>query len=765
MGGNGYGRWGLGLGAAVCLLAAVCWAQSTEQAGNPSSQEPSAASAGQQQNPSRPVAPPVTVNVYGTVRDDYLAPTTNLAGFDSLPIQNAPVSAFVVTRTLLDDQQARSLTDVVKNEASVGEDYAPVGWYGGFEIRGFPIDLATGIKINGLTIAGEQLVPLENKERVEFLNGLAGVEAGVASPGGLINFVTKRPAIVHRLDLATDHRGTAYGSLDLGGFSGSRQQFGFRVNVAGEDIHSYVNGANGTRGMGAFAGDWKIDDATVLKGDFEYQHLVQHSVSGYQLLGGTTIPKNVYPSNMLGYQPWTKPNTFDAFNISIRLDHTFSRHWKGYIAAGRSYSLIDDNVAWAYGCYYEPSCDPTIPGSSPPYFFSTTGDYDVYDYRSPGERRIDDHFEAILSGEKKFGPFANNITLGASLFRRLVSMSLYDPSINPDYTGVVDEYIGTENLYHPLQPLSPSSVTAGPRLLNENSRQSALIVADRVHLPGRIELGVGGQFVGLRDHNFTQPVPPGPYPLVTDKNVWLPRYSVLFRARENLSVFVTYSVALSLGLQAPFWTTNGSEFLAPFFTRQIEAGAKYELKRRLLLTATAFRARSPFFYPKVVDNAGDLTFLSEGRETHTGLELSAQGKISKWLNISASAAAIHAVSDDTGTPQFNGKQVLNVPRFRHSIFADIAMPHVRGFHLLSGWSYTGQKAATRDDTVNVPGYNLFSLGARYTPGGEMGRLTFRLYADNVTDKRYWKDTGTSYGDSFLHLGAPTTVRLSCEYNF
>ena len=92
---------------------------------------------------------------------------------------------------MLSDQIARVLSDVVKNDASIGEDYAPVGYYGDFEIRGFPIDLATGIEINGMTVAGEQDVPLENKEGVEFLKGIAGVESGIAASGGLINYVTK----------------------------------------------------------------------------------------------------------------------------------------------------------------------------------------------------------------------------------------------------------------------------------------------------------------------------------------------------------------------------------------------------------------------------------------------------------------------------------------------------------------------------------------------------------------------------------------------
>jgi iron complex outermembrane receptor protein len=99
------------------------------------------------------------------------------------------------------------------------------------------------------------------------------------------------------------------------------------------------------------------------------------------------------------------------------------------------------------------------------------------------------------------------------------------------------------------------------------------------------------------------------------------------------------------------------------------------------------------------------------------------------------------------------------------VFADLSLPHMRGLHLMPGWSYTGRKEATRDDLVSVPGYNLFNLGARYTPGGEQGRATFRLFADNITNKRYWSDTGASYGDTFIWLGAPPTLRLSAHYTF
>ena len=79
---------------------------------------------------------------------------------------------------------------------------------------------------------------------------------------------------------------------------------------------------------------------------------------------------------------------------------------------------------------------------------------------------------------------------------------------------------------------------------------------------------------------------------------------------------------------------------------------------------------------------------------------------------------MRAISDDTGTPAFDNKQVINVPALTPRSSRMSLVPHARGLHLMPGWSYTSRKEATRDDAVSVGGYNLFNLGARYTPGGE-----------------------------------------------
>ncbi len=160
--------------------------------------------------------------------------------------------------------------------------------------------------------------------------------------------------------------------------------------------------------------------------------------------------------------------------------------------------------------------------------------------------------------------------------------------------------------------------SAGPRRLWEDSHQSSGVIQDRIHIPGRIQFIAGGRYDSLRDHNYSayascaiaadlnpatasNPNPCAPEP--TDKPVWLPQFAVTFSPVENLTLYSNYGVMLSLGPQAPFWADNGSQFLAPFFTRQAEIGAKYEPGHRILLTTAFFHMRAPFFYPES-DGAG-----------------------------------------------------------------------------------------------------------------------------------------------------------------
>jgi iron complex outermembrane recepter protein len=775
---------------ALLALACLCMPALLAAQGAAPRQSAAADTATQRQA-VRPVT--TTVTVHASLNSDYLPQSVAVGTIDGLPLKNAPLSATVISRDLMSNQVARLLSDVVKNDASVEDDYVPVGYYGDYQIRGFPVDLATGLQIDGMTIAGEQDVPLESKDRVEILNGLAGVASGVASGAGLINYVTKSPAVVRDIELSTDQYGTAYGAADLGRFFGARKQFGVRANLAGEHIETYMNDTAGWRAMGATEMEWKITPSTDLSGNFEYQHKVERDGSGYQLLGGTTLPDihRIFRSTMLGEQPWAPPDTYDTFNTGIRLNFSLSPHWTGFAAASLSHSLIDDNVIYAYGSSIDPNTyAATCPNApdAPAYFFCPDGTYGIYDYRNPGELRTDSVAEAMLTGQFRTGVLTHFLTAGGELFKRNVQMPGFysvDNPYSPDgiiQDGAVYSYLGSENIYQPgIQYTIEDPVQqAGPRRLYINSHQASAVLQDRIELPARIQLIAGGRYDMLRDHNYSAwATDPTAAPIFTDKPVWLPQYAVTLNPRQDLTLYANYGVMLSLGPQAPWWVDNGSQFLYPYNTRQFEAGAKFEPGQRILLAADYFRMSAPFFYPKVLTDQvlttpdptcpsgapGDLCFVAQGHEMHDGVEINAQGEAAHWLRLHASLAGIHAISQNTGTPAYDNKQVINVPRLRLVTFADLSLPRFHNLFLMPGWTITSSKDAQRDDSVSVPAYNVFNLGLRYTPGGEQGRIAFRIYASNITNKKYWSDTGANFGDTFLWMGAPALVRLSAQYRF
>jgi iron complex outermembrane receptor protein len=328
--------------------------------------------------------------------------------------------------------------------------------------------------------------------------------------------------------------------------------------------------------------------------------------------------------------------------------------------------------------------------------------------------------------------------------------------------------LGTENVFQPnvLYAVEAPYQQAGPSALADFNHQTSILMQDRARLPQGITLQAGGRWARVTDLNIAKTA--GANVKQVSRYLWLPQYAAAWTppriASRALTFYGNYGVLLSLGPQAPSWPNvdNASKFLQPYNTRQSEVGVKFE--HGVLLTAAYFRMRQPYFYPRAI-TAADLHFESHGHETHDGVELAAQGKLAAWAQINASAAAMHAKAEQTLTAAFDGKQVLNAPKLRTAVSLDLAPAWTRGLHLLPGWSLASRKMASRDDVTSVGGYSLFNLGARWTPGGEQGHVTMRLYADNILYKHYWKDTGASYGDTFIHQGAPATVRASMHYSF
>ena len=681
------------------------------------------------------------VRVQGQDESGYRSDTASVAGFGEAPLLDTPASITVLNAALIKDQQARLLSEVLRNDASVGDSYAPIGYYENFVVRGFSLNAASSYKINGRTITGEQNVALENKQQVEVLKGLAGLQSGISEPSGVINYVTKRPEDVRSVTVSTDDRGSGYIATDVGGWFGSEQQFGLRANVAHEDLNSYVEHANGQRDFVSLAFDWNISPDAVLQLDAEYQNKQQRSVPGYQLLGGTEVPHDASPKKLLGHQSGSKQVGIDSLNLNGKFEYRFSDQWKGSVSAARSKVVIDDYSSFAYGCFYVTDCGTAT--------FGPTGDYDVYDYRSPDDTRRDDEVQAAMTGLFDTAGLGHELTFGTSAFRRVI-----------DKRKSVNEYIGSSNINVDAPTFTPTDVPLKDKHRRLDSRQYGLFVTDRIRFNEQWQTILGGREVRLDEKAFDEN---GNQQRHTQKYQFLPNAALIYKPMDNVSLYTSYSKGLSLGGEAPWTTRNDGETLAPTTSRQIEAGVKYDW-RRISFAAAVFQTRQAYQYAKP-DGTGQFDYVQQGEQKNTGLELSANGWATERLQIATSVAAIRARVTGSGTPEYEGHQAINVPKLRASVYADYALPWVNGLAVLGGVQYSAKKYANRTGNVEVGDYAVVNVGSRYTTKVDGYETVFRLSVDNLFDKRYWRDAGEYMGDDYLFQGAPLTARLSASVNF
>ena len=679
------------------------------------------------------------VQIQGQDESGYRSDTASVGGFDAAPLLDTPASISVINAAMIKDQQARLLSEVLRNDAAVGDSYAPIGYYENFVVRGFSLNAASSYKINGRTITGEQNVALENKQQVEVLKGLAGLQSGISEPGGVINYVTKRPEDVRSVTVSTDDRGSGYLATDVGGWFGSEQQFGLRANVAHEDLHSYVEHANGQRDFVSLAFDWNISPDAVLQLDAEYQNKQQRSVPGYQLLGGTEVPHDASPKKLLGHQSGSKPVGIDSLNLNGTFDYRFSDQWKGSVSAAHSKVVIDDYSSFAWGG------DTQGLGN----YFTSAGNYDIYDYRSPDDTRRDDEVQAALTGLFDTAGLGHELTFGTSAFRRVI-----------DKRAAVNEWLGSANIDQEAPTYAPTDVPLNDSHRALDSRQYGLFVTDRIRFNEQWQTVLGGREVRLDEKAFDSD---GNQARHTQQYVFLPQAALIYKPIENLSLYTRYNKGLSLGGSAPWFASNKDETLAPTTSRQIEAGVKYDW-RRISFAAAVFQMRQAYQYAKP-DGAGNFTYVQQGQQKNTGLELSANGWATDRLQIASSVAAIRARVTGSGTPDYEGHQAINVPVLRASVYADYALPWVNGLAVLGGVQYSAKKYANRTGNVEVGDYAVVNVGSRYTTKLDGYETVFRLSVDNLFDKRYWRDVGEYMGDDYLFQGAPLTARLSATVNF
>ncbi|MEO4079541.1 TonB-dependent siderophore receptor [Acinetobacter pittii] len=690
--------------------------------------------------------PTITVNATQYSDELYTSKKVSLSGFQTGDIKKVPASITTITTARIADQHAKTLTDVIKNDSSLGDGYAPIGYYPNFVARGFALDLGSSYLINGHTIRGEQNVALENKEQVEILKGISAIQSGMSTPGGVVNYVTKRPADVKNITVDANSEGGYTLATDVGGFV--NDSFGYRINLAHESIHPNVDHANGKREFGSVALDWKINKRSKLLFDIEAQHQSQRSVPGYQLLDGQEVPTNVDQDRLLGYQSWSKPVVNNSVNASLKYQYAFNEQWNGSLSASQSRVVIDDYIVFPYGSYYS--------SGNPLAVFDKDGNYDLYDYRSPDDTRITNQFSAGLEGQFNTGNIQHQVAFELQNTRK--NLKRYDPS-----NQLIENEIG--NIYTDSSDFKMPPEKLGNRFKALESDQTAFTISDRVQFNDQWSTLLGGKLIHLDEQAYK---PDGHQSRDTDLNKFLPQLALMYSPTAKTNLYASYAKELSDGGEAPWYTNNvmygtGPQILSPRNSEQYEIGVKQQI-RNFLLTAAIFDLKQDNQYSKV--NAdGTFDFIEQGEQHNQGIELGLTGALTDTVDVSSGITYTKSRLVDIDSDSYKDHQTQNVPKIRATAQLSYKVPSVEGLRLLSGMQYSSSKYANKEGTVKVGGYSVFNVGAAYKTNFAGHDTTFRFNIDNLFNKKYWRDVGAFMGDDYLFLGNPRTAQLSTTFSF
>jgi len=666
-----------------------------------------------------------------------------VGGFSDAPLFDTPASITAIGRTQLQDLSIRTATEALRYDASVSDAYNAVGYAEQFSIRGFALDNNYSYRKDGFAIPGDTQIPLENKERIEVLKGLSGLTAGIATPGGIVNYVTKRPTDkpLRSATAEVSERGTLYGTIDLDGRFEDRR-FGYRINAAAADLHSYVRGANGDRQFVSGAFDWQITPDALLQIDMDYQRKAQITAPGFQLIRNEVLPSGVSARMLLNDQPWTKPVTTRDTNLGLRFEYKLAPGWLATASANKHWFKRDDYTAFPYGCSNEG--DGFYPG------YCANGDYDVYDYQSVGERKSPWGAQAMVQGKFDTGLLRHALTVGASYAERHDSFGDY-----------VYDYVGYSNLYHPLEtPHVAADRVTGPVFERRSDQESALFAQDIVTLTPNLTLHGGLRYVKTKRSEYDDDIQGN---VKSDDSFVLPSVALVYGVARDWNVYGSFSHGLQHGGIAPMGTSNEASVLTPARSRQVEAGVKGALSNGLNLSASLFQIRQGLEYEDPFQTIGGRhPYVRGGRETHRGLELAADGKAGA-LGYGLSLMALNTRQEGTGQAGIDGKRVADVPALKSTAWVDYAVATLPGLKLDGVWQYAGKKAFDVENRVFVPDYHVFGAGASYALKLGATAVTVRARVENVFDKFYWRDVTPALG-GYLLAGAPRTFRVSAQFD-
>lgn len=691
------------------------------------------------------VLPDVTISAAGAAPDGSESAgyrsdnVTSVGALGGMKLQDTPYSMSVTSQALLKNIQATSLDDVIKHNPFT-QMYGPTsaGYSSAVTIRGFSGAGSLNIANDGLRFTngadGGNFV--EENEQIEIITGLTGFLYGPASPGGLVNYVLKRPTYERYNSVTLGNAGgdNYYLHGDFGGPIDTEGKFAYRVNVLTQDGETAIDMQKRRREMISLALDWNISD------DLQVQFDASHKKSEIR---GTT-------SYWYFNNPAWRPSASSLSN-----DKLYSQKWSfaddetdkaGVRAKWRLNDVFSLRGAFSAQKYTTENTytGPTVSGP---------GVYGQNLYAFAPIDTVENSGYAFLDAAFATGTLGHKLTVGyQGNTSRTREFDDHIPYPGPQYTSPV----GTIPLSDTPQVDKPDySIGHGDERLAGTTETNNFLIGDVITLNEQWSaiLGATNTQIKTYDHEFVYAKAFGTPETETSysKSKTSPNVSLVYKPLPWLTTYVTYIEGLQTGGIAPSGTTNAGQAFAPDISKQYEVGAKATVGETLL-TLAFFNIDKPNGYTNGLN-----TYVVDGRQENNGVEFSVTGKVIPELTVVGGLTLLDPQIKKTSVAANDGNAPTNVAKQLAKVYAEYDINGVPGLALTGGAFYTGKQYVDEANDYQLPSFTTFDAGARYRMHLSENDLTLRMNVSNLTNKEYWLNSS--------YLGDPRTVAFSAQLEF
>ena len=645
------------------------------------------------------------IQVTGRAQQFYLENQTKVGTKIDANIMDIPQSVQVLTEQLMDDQAARDITDLYRSIAGVSSFS-----YSGVTFRGFrDSDNVFYDGVRGDPFSGFGIPQLFNIERVEVLKGPSGALYGGGEPGGMINYVSKRPSFSEKHEFAlTTGSEDRYG-VELDSRGELTENIAYRLGGFYEQADSYRVNADEENAEIAGGLLFVLGDATDLYTSFDY---VKQDLGGARLRGvpvdddGNFLVDPSYNANEA-----SDFQKLEALVLKSTLEHEFNDKLTNTTTLRYLQNERDQQYHESRG-WVDANGDGTA---------------DAEDGVIKREYR-QQHRE-----NQEFS-LTTDFVLTLDKHQLLFGSDWHEVDTEYDYLRARYEEDGVPNLdiYDPQYGVTDPADYTMTDLNKSGSKSSrySVYVQDYFSINEQWQLLAGLRYDHFKDtsksDNFS----------FSDSNV-LPRAGIVYKPNQDTSVYFNYAESFnpqSLSSQDdPEFTGN----LEPETGYQMELGVKNMwLNGAFMSTVAVYQIIKQDMSLSNPDDTGPGDGVPEninlGEVESKGVEFTITGDITDSWTMTANYAYNDTVviEGDPGNTFGDGERFVNAPEHQVGLWSRYALPVIHSSFAV-GMDYVSEQVSFDDQIVQA--YTIFDASWE-TEISQSG--TLRVNIKNLFDKEY-----------------------------